>query len=98
MGSQEEGGPTSLSTFACSWLSTRLVRDRRGTTALRCAESLDLHVLPSPGHVFLDKLTLRAIELAFAEWAGELRARRSDAFVIAICDKWEKPANAKLGL
>jgi hypothetical protein len=72
MGSQRECGPASLSTFARSWLTTRLVRaDWRRTTARRYAESLDLHVLPNSGHVFLDKLTPRAIELALAEWAGE---------------------------
>jgi integrase len=60
----------TLSIFARSWLSMRLARaDWRETTARRYAESLDLHVLPSLGHVFLDKLTPRAIEIALAEWA-----------------------------
>jgi integrase len=62
----------TLSTFARSWLSTRLARaDWRVTTARRYAESLDLHVLPSLGHVFLDKLTPRAIEIALAGWVLE---------------------------
>jgi hypothetical protein len=45
----------TLSIFARSWLSMRLARaDWRETTARRYAESLDLHVLPSLGQVFLD--------------------------------------------
>jgi integrase len=67
---QPEQARETLSTFARSWLSTRLARaDWRETTARRYAESLDLHVLPSLGHVFVDALTPRAIELALAEWA-----------------------------
>ena len=50
----------------------RLARaDWRETTARRYAESLDLHVLPSLGNMFLDALTPRAIELAIAEWARD---------------------------
>lgn len=60
----------TLSTYARSWLELRLARaDWRETTARRYAESLDLHVLPSLGHVFVDQLTPRAIEIAVAEWA-----------------------------
>jgi integrase len=53
-----------------SWLSTGLARgDWRETTARHYAESLDLHVLPSLGHLFIDELTPRVIERALGEWA-----------------------------
>jgi integrase len=62
----------TLQTFARSWLSTRLARgDWRETTARRYAESLDLHILPRLGHVFIDALKPREIEEAIAEWATE---------------------------
>jgi integrase len=62
----------SLTTFARSWLSTRLARgDWRETTAKRYAESLDLHVLPRLGDVFIDALTPREIERAITEWASK---------------------------
>jgi integrase len=71
---KNEAQPTAaretLSIFARSWLSTGLARaDWRETTARRYAESLDLHVLPSLGHVFVDELTPRAIERALGDWA-----------------------------
>lgn len=64
----------TLSTFARSWLNTRLARgDWRETTARRYAESLDLHVLPSLGSCFIDELTPRAVEGALTEWARTYR-------------------------
>jgi integrase len=62
----------TLAAFAHSWLSTRLARgDWRETTARRYAESLDLHILPRLGGVFVDALTPRDVERAIAEWAKE---------------------------
>lgn len=59
-----------LEAYVRSWLSTGLARgDWRETTARRYAESLDLHVLPSFGHLFIDELTPRLIERALSEWA-----------------------------
>jgi integrase len=59
-----------LEAFVRSWLSTGLARgDWRETTARRYAESLDLHVLPSFGTLFIDELTPRVIERALGEWA-----------------------------
>jgi hypothetical protein len=55
----------TLQTFARSWLSTRLARgDWRETTARRYAESLDLHILPRLGDLFVDALKPRDIEEA----------------------------------
>jgi hypothetical protein len=61
-----------LEAYVRSWLSTGLARgDWRETTARRYAESLDLHVLPSFGHLFIDELTPRLIERALSEWATD---------------------------
>lgn len=62
----------TLAAFAKSWLSTGLVRgDWRETTARRYAESLDLHILPRLGGVFVDALKPRDVERAIAEWASK---------------------------
>ncbi|MDB4977321.1 MAG: Phage integrase, N-terminal SAM-like domain, partial [Myxococcaceae bacterium] len=66
-----EQAPETLSTYARSWLSTRLERgDWRETTAQRYAQALDLHVLPRFGHQLLDALTTREVEAALVEWGG----------------------------
>lgn len=61
-----------LATYARSWLSTGLVRgDWRETTARRYAESLDLHLLPRLGDLYVEELSPRLIERAITEWAKD---------------------------
>lgn len=71
------GGVTSeppqretLEAFAHSWLSTQLARgDWRETTAQRYAQSLELHIVPSLGSLYVDAITPRDVETAVTDWA-----------------------------
>ncbi len=82
----EEGELTAkretLSAFAASWLSTKLSRgDLRASTARRYAESLDLHILPALGDVYVDALTVHGIEAALTQWAGKYESSTANSWL-----------------
>lgn len=76
--------------FATSWLAMKLDRgDLQPSTAERYAQSLDLHILPEFGTVYLDRLAGRDIE----SWL----ARKAPSFAPRTCNSWLRVMRTLLG-